>query len=506
MSISFECDHCGRPYKVDESLAGKRVKCKGCETPITIPRPASSLPEDTFGFDDADDEGDAVEPVLTRATRGRSSNDSPGIPAMVWFAAGGAGLLVLVLMAVFFASRPGAAPVNPVQAEEATPAQVASEAPTAVPVASSAPVSAPPVVAPGGFTTGGWNVTPDPMREPLVFPPLEKVAIQVPKAFAGDRILYPSTPSPFLIVGGNDADDQYREVWDLRSARPVGHIFGRLQAGKPYALSPDGAFFALHTVPVPRATEVWKVADGQRVAQIPDDKNIPDLIEFAGPGRLLIGTSYARTVVVWDLATSKPVFTISTPENINTKSLALSPTRRYMALYMAHKNRLMIYDLTSGQVAGDIRMQAPGSSNYDCEGMAISPDGKALTGLFTLGSDTHLMTWDLTNGQLVTDFESKGRDTYGKSFSYDSQVVQWLPDQSGWLIQDQTFVERQSGQVVWSMPFPPIKYKEHGPRKVADLGRVFSVAEVNNEQVIHLASLPKDKIEMAMKLAGGGEN
>jgi MoxR-like ATPase len=37
MPISFECDRCHRPYQVDESLGGKRVKCKQCENVMTIP-------------------------------------------------------------------------------------------------------------------------------------------------------------------------------------------------------------------------------------------------------------------------------------------------------------------------------------------------------------------------------------------------------------------------------------------------------------------------------------
>ena len=512
MSISFACEHCGRPYHVDESLAGKRVKCKGCDEAITIPKPVANDVDDTFGFDDAGDDGEAVAPMMPRGGRGgRVSADSGGVPGVVWLAAGGAVLLIVVLMAVFFFARSSSRPVEVVQQGEALAEDVAAplapEAPaTVAPAVAVAPGGTPPVVAPGGFAASGWRVAPDPSPEALVFPPLEKLAIQVPKAFSGERILYPTTPSPFLIVGGNDADDQYREVWDLRTGQSVGRITGKMQGGKPCALSPDGAYFVMHTTPVPRATEVWRVSDGQRVAQIPDDKDIPDAIDFAGPGRLIIGTTYAKTITVWDFLQQKPVFTISTPENFDKESLAFSPGRRFLAVYMANKNRLMVYDLTTGQVAGDLRMQVQGSMNYDCQGQAISLDGTALAGLFTLGSDTHLMAWDLTSGQVVSDFETKGRDPYGKSYSYESQVVQWLPDQSGWLIQDQTFVERHGGQVVWSMPFPPIKYKEHGPRKVLDLGRVATIAEVNNEQVIHLAALPKDKIGMAMKLASGGQN
>lgn len=37
MAISFECTGCGKEYKVKDDLAGKRIRCKGCETVVTVP-------------------------------------------------------------------------------------------------------------------------------------------------------------------------------------------------------------------------------------------------------------------------------------------------------------------------------------------------------------------------------------------------------------------------------------------------------------------------------------
>lgn len=54
MAIEFDCSGCGRTYRVDESLAGKRTKCKICDAILTVPapkaaRPASRPPLQTFG-------------------------------------------------------------------------------------------------------------------------------------------------------------------------------------------------------------------------------------------------------------------------------------------------------------------------------------------------------------------------------------------------------------------------------------------------------------------------
>ena len=45
MDIRFECPHCKRHIKVDESGAGLEINCPDCQSPLTIPSPAkASLP------------------------------------------------------------------------------------------------------------------------------------------------------------------------------------------------------------------------------------------------------------------------------------------------------------------------------------------------------------------------------------------------------------------------------------------------------------------------------
>ncbi|WP_406698623.1 hypothetical protein V5E97_07030 [Singulisphaera sp. Ch08] len=51
-----------------------------------------------------------------------------------------------------------------------------------------------------------------------------------------------------------------------------------------------------------------------------------------------------------------------------------------------------------------------------------------------------------------------------------------MSDQSGWRINHQAIVARQTGQIVWSMPFNPSRWQERGPRKVLDTGRLIALA------------------------------
>lgn len=43
--IQFECLDCGKPLRVDESLAGKRIKCRHCDEAQQVPtRPDAPMP------------------------------------------------------------------------------------------------------------------------------------------------------------------------------------------------------------------------------------------------------------------------------------------------------------------------------------------------------------------------------------------------------------------------------------------------------------------------------
>lgn len=37
MPISYECEHCGRPTRVADDLAGRKIRCLGCREVMTVP-------------------------------------------------------------------------------------------------------------------------------------------------------------------------------------------------------------------------------------------------------------------------------------------------------------------------------------------------------------------------------------------------------------------------------------------------------------------------------------
>ena len=52
MPIEFKCHECGKKLRVSDAHAGKRAKCPGCQTILTVPQPAAPPPEDEFELED----------------------------------------------------------------------------------------------------------------------------------------------------------------------------------------------------------------------------------------------------------------------------------------------------------------------------------------------------------------------------------------------------------------------------------------------------------------------
>ncbi len=62
MPIAFECEYCGRPTRVADHLAGRRVRCPGCSEAIVVPSPVAEVQP-------AQDESPAPARPVRRARR-----------------------------------------------------------------------------------------------------------------------------------------------------------------------------------------------------------------------------------------------------------------------------------------------------------------------------------------------------------------------------------------------------------------------------------------------------
>ncbi|WP_417849985.1 hypothetical protein [Thalassoglobus sp.] len=144
MPIKTKCRKCRRAYTVKDELAGKKFRCKECQSPVTVPQPAVPLDEepdededelfasgglDSFGDDFGDDfdddfDDDAYDtPVVPRPRKKkkkspppkkkrkrRSSSSSSGgvkIGAIFGGLAGVVGILIVIAKISMFAGAAG---------------------------------------------------------------------------------------------------------------------------------------------------------------------------------------------------------------------------------------------------------------------------------------------------------------------------------------------------------------------------------------------------------------
>lgn len=70
MPIAFPCQQCGENYKVADTLAGKKIKCRKCHAVVSVPGPQAAKPASTVQPAKAKSAGpavakpDSVEPAL----------------------------------------------------------------------------------------------------------------------------------------------------------------------------------------------------------------------------------------------------------------------------------------------------------------------------------------------------------------------------------------------------------------------------------------------------------
>ena len=150
--------------------------------------------------------------------------------------------------------------------------------------------------------TPTWRVVADPAGASRV-PGHPQADDPVPAYFGSDYIVYPTTPSPFVMLGDNANDEHYREVWDLRSATRVVRLQGKIDVFKPRGTQPRRRLFRHPHAVRTRRTSTFGTSPAHPIARIADDgKHIYDIADFAGPGKgkVIFGSHLSKMFEIWD--------------------------------------------------------------------------------------------------------------------------------------------------------------------------------------------------------------
>jgi len=351
----------------------------------------------------------------------------------------------------------------------------------------------------------GWQVVHDPTRLGFGLKPGDSVDIKVGTGPLVTLVLFPAVPSPFVMLGGRNVDDT-RQVWDLRTGSISGSLKAHFYEHDKSALSPDGQHFALLNTEDRDGIQIWSLTSGKVVQtiELPGKSPSVQMVDFAGPNRVVIGDSRANAYFIFDIRSGKEICRIDTEPVNSRRSYAISPGGSFLAAYFRSDQRLEVYDTRNGIRAGTLGVDIGRYTDSAC--LVFSPDGKELACWFGNDSKTSLQVWDMTSGQrvLTRHFEKHPVEQFGYT-GYSGREIDWLADGSGWLLHGVVILDRATGKIVW---------QDEGslgktgvlPRRMVDASRMLAFSGEREEHTLRLVSFADDEIAEARKLvAAGGE-
>jgi hypothetical protein len=551
MGIHVRCPACAAEYELAEHLAGKKVHCEKCQAVISVAgddappprRPGADALRAAEPPRREGARGGSERPARRDRDRDEDDDDRPprkkGGGLALGLILGGVGVLVLVLLLVcvgvggaalwLFQARSMSSPVA-MPAKVAMPAEAPQIDPGPPPDPKPEPKPAPkpgpdldpdkgPKVPPPDKPKDPrrdpppWAVVPDPLPDGLTLAdnPQGSIPITAKRPLPNnvvDQVVYPTSPSPFVSVAVKGNIFDAHEVWDLRTMKSVGVV----PLKHPFtiaSLSPDGAWFAVPSwaLDETKGADAYAVADGRlsRIVVNQDSRTVEN-IDFAGPDRAVtiegVGAPDGPHLAakVWKIKTHAFECVFGAPASPDPAQRAFSPGRRYIALATSDKKRIQLYAL-SGDTQGALVGEAPLPVAGACLGLAFSPDGKSLAGLFKTGAATHLVVWDLATGK-ATAHHTFDKDPVENVAAFRGPAIDFLPKGGGWLLYGQALVDDQSGAVYWRIPVDGAEGAY--PRRIYGDGVLASVKSDGGKRALVFEPLPTDKIAEALKAARAG--
>lgn len=291
------------------------------------------------------------------------------------------------------------------------------------------------------------------------------VNIPIPRKGNGYPVTYAPSTNPTVIVGN--------EVYSLRDSKLIARLDGTYDRG-PTALSVDGRYFAA-MAPEKNgvkagAVNLWDTATGQ-VAQTFDIGDKDREVQF-----LAINTKHLiaacrgnndNFVEVWDIATGKCARNFGIDGQVGPERMALTPDGRYLAV--VGRNHLRVFNVTTGNPAVTMRQPvvlvpprvidpkrpAPKPEAIDvvflyawCRGIAFSPTGKELLGVFD-HQGPRLIIWD-NQGNVVLNEPLPVEISIHNSLGN----VIGNPEGTHVLIQGRNLFDRKLKRIVWRTEVP----------------------------------------------------
>jgi Leucine-rich repeat (LRR) protein len=349
----------------------------------------------------------------------------------------------------------------------------------------------------------GWSYVADPG------PPLGRPVNpgNVLDFVGSPRIVFPSTPSPYVAVRHGKSGNESWQIFNLESGKQTGRIPGNLELDLA-ALSPDGRFLAgiarkgdgKHAV-----VKVYSAEDGKLVRSFSVDIDAFGLrrIDFLEDNHVLTckqfdhKTHFGAYFEIWNSEGQRTQDIMFKGGNVDRGRMCLSPGRKYLAIATSERwDTVHIFRAKDGKKVGLLRLpNLVAGVSGSVHAMAFSPDGHelAVCADFLLTSWLQLAVFRLDKGELAVQHIYRGTfDSLAKtSLSvYKGSLLEWLPDKSGLLLHSQVIIDSVSGVPACDLGWPA-KESSFNPRRFIGADHFVSTVKVAQGARLEYSARPR---------------
>lgn len=217
---------------------------------------------------------------------------------------------------------------------------------------------------------------------------------------------------------------------------------------------------------------------------------------------MVFGQLNQKKLQVSDVKTGDKVADVALVERIEKDAIGISPGGAFLAGVSWPQGSMRVYDLATGQLVGQAPTPKVNGQSVRCFGVAFSPDGAEVAGLFEYFGAYRIVCWDAATGKMLSDHDL-GKEIQRPAF-YTAQGIEWFPDKSAWLVLGHSIIDRAAGKQVWVFPFDGQNLKP-SPRRFLDADHVL-VVSFQPSMALRTAIVPRDKIAGAVKIVQSGGN
>lgn len=351
-----------------------------------------------------------------------------------------------------------------------------------------------------------WTVKPDPNKEPAIQNPGDTSPFVTLKS---TRLLFPSYSSRFVAVEPKvKMNGDCFQVYDLQSHQAVGPAFpAPVDLGQARVLSPDGAYLAGRSKGQHATISIWDSKTGTlaRSLEVSEDpKRFAFPADFAWPNRLLTKShdglfpDYGERTLyqLWDVASGKELVHFEVNQVWSSKWSTISPGGRYVIMQNTSikSYRLLAWDLTTGQSAGEAEFQGKDDPWGQACGVVFSPDSTLLAIPWRLGKPElwgRVIVFDVVHGRQVASIAVDHTKAMELALNLtDRPALQWTPGGDGWLLMGHLLLDSKNGAVVGRIGKEPGALWDVQPRRFIGQNLLTTIVNQNRDQQLAFAPFP----------------